>query len=162
MFQLLAVRGIFTIITVLYNNYIISCGASGKYVYSEIVKDVSMVIAIVVTIPFGITWLVAGQVFAGVVYYFYALYLVGKVTGYSRWELVKGVLPYVALSAIALVPAVALSYVISNAWLLFTAQVSVSAGLYLLTNKLLKSKVQADVLEYALGGLRRKWRKSTN
>ena len=156
MFQLLAVRGIFTIVTSLYNNYIISCGASRKYVYSEIVKDVSTVVAIVATIPLGITWLVAGQVFAGVVYYFYALYLVGNVTGYSRWALVKDALPYVALTIAALAPAVALTYVIGNAWLLFAAQVVVSGGLYLLMNKCLKSKIQDDVLGYVLGGLRKK------
>lgn len=162
MFQLLVVRGIFTVITTLYNNYIISCGASRKYVYSEIVKDVSTVIAIAVTIPFGITWLVAGQVFAGVVYYCYALYLVGKVTGCSRVALVKDALPYLALTVVSLAPAVVLAHFIVNAWLLFVLQVIVAAGAYLLMNKLLRSKIQDDVLEYALGGVKRKFRKTTN
>ncbi len=162
MFQLLVVRGIFTVITTLYNNYIISCGASRKYVYSEIVKDVSTVIAIAVTIPFGITWLVAGQVFAGAVYYCYALYLVGKVTGCSRVALVKDALPYLALTVVSLAPAVVLAHFIFNAWLLFVLQVIVAAGAYLLMNKLLRSKIQDDVLEYALGGVKRKFRKTTN
>lgn len=151
MFQLLVVRGIFTVITSQYNNYIISCGASRKYVYSEIVKDVSTVIAIVVTIPLGVTWLVAGQVFAGIVYYFYALYLVGKVTEFSRWSLVKDSLPYVALSVVALAPSVMLSWVISNAWILLATQLVVSGGLYLLLNWLMKSKIQADALGYVFG-----------
>ncbi|MEE1338250.1 MAG: lipopolysaccharide biosynthesis protein [Muribaculaceae bacterium] len=151
MFQLLVVRGIFTVITSQYNNYIISCGASRKYVYSEIVKDVSTVIAIVVTIPLGVTWLVAGQVFAGIVYYFYALYLVGKVTEFSRWTLVKDSLPYVALSVVALAPSVMLSWVISNAWILLATQLVVSGGLYLLLNWLMKSKIQADALGYVFG-----------
>ena len=162
MFQLLVVRGIFTVITTLYNNYIISCGASRKYVYSEIVKDVSTVIAIAVTIPFGITWLVAGQVFAGAVYYCYALYLVGKVTGCSRVALVKDALPYLALTVVSLAPAVVLAHFIVNAWLLFVLQVIVAAGAYLLMNKLLRSKIQDDVLEYALGGVKRKFQKTTN
>jgi O-antigen/teichoic acid export membrane protein len=151
MFQLLVVRGIFTVITSQYNNYIISCGASRKYVYSEIVKDVSTVIAIVVTIPLGVTWLVAGQVFAGIVYYFYALYLVGKVTEFSRWTLVKDSLPYVALSVVALAPSVMLSWVISNAWILLATQLVVSGGLYLLLNWLMKSKIQVDALGYVFG-----------
>ena len=151
MFQLLVVRGIFTVITSQYNNYIISCGASRKYVYSEIVKDVSTVIAIVVTIPLGVTWLVAGQVFAGIVYYFYVLYLVGKVTEFSRWTLVKDSLPYVALSVVALAPSVMLSWVISNAWILLATQLVVSGGLYLLLNWLMKSKIQADALGYVFG-----------
>ena len=162
MFQLLVIRGVFTIVTSLYNNYIIACGASRKYVYSEIVKDVSTVIAIVVTIPFGVTWLVAGQVFAGAVYYCYALYLVGKVTGYSRWGLVKDALPYIALSLVALAPSVVLTFFISNAWLLLGAQLVVSCGVYLLLNRMLKSKIQADVLGYVLGGLRKKAGAATN
>ena len=162
MFQLLVIRGIFTIVTLQYNNYIIACGASRKYVYSEIVKDVSTVIAIVVTIPYGITWLVAGQVFAGAVYYCYALYLVGKVTGYSRWGLVKDIVPYIALTIVALAPSVLLSSHIANAWLLFGVQVVVSCGIYLLANRLLKSKIQEDVLEFVFGGVKRRFRKTTN
>lgn len=150
MFQLLVIKGIFTIITSLYNNYIISCGASRKYVYSEIVKDVSIILAIIITIPYGITWLVAGQVFAGIAYYVYALFLVGKVTGYSRWGLVKDALPYVALSAIALLPSVIIAQFISNAWLLLISQLAVSSVIYLSLNKMLKSKIQDDVLAYVL------------
>ncbi len=162
MFQLLVIRGIFTIITSLYNNYIIACGASRKYVYSEIVKDVSTVVAIVITIPFGITWLVAGQVFAGIIYYFYALYLVGQVTDYSRWELVKDLLPYIGLAVVALSPAIVLTHFIANAWLLFTVQAMVACSVYLLLNKMLKSKIQEDVLEFAFGGLIKKFRRTTN
>ena len=113
-------------------------------------------IAIVVTIPFGVTWLVAGQVFAGAVYYFYALYLVGKVTGYSRWTLVKDLMPYVVFSVVALVPSVQLARYVSNAWILLTAQLVLSGGIYLLLNWLMKSKIQADVLDYVFGRFRRK------
>lgn len=156
MFQLLIVKGIFTVVTILYNNYIIACGASRKYVYSELVKDISTVIAIIATIPFGVTWLVAGQVFAGILYYCYALYLVGRVTGYSRWGLVKDSLPYVMLSAVALVPAVALSWFVSNAWLLFALQVLISCGLYIMLNKMFKSKIQDDVFGYMFGRFKKK------
>ena len=156
MFQLLIVKGIFTIVTILYNNYIIACGASRKYVYSELVKDISTIVAIIITIPFGVTWLVAGQVFAGILYYCYALFLVGKVTGYSRWGLVKDSLPYVVLSIVALIPAITLSWLISNTWLLFVMQVVVSCGLYLLFNKLLKSKIQDDVLGYMFGKFKKR------
>lgn len=156
LFQLLLVRGIFTIITALYNNYIISCGASRKYVYSEIVKDVTTVVAIVVTIPFGITWLVAGQIFAGIAYYLYALHLVGKVTGYSRWGLVKDMLPYLLISAVALAPSIVVAHYISYAWILLATQLVLSGGIYLLLNWLMKSKIQADVIEYAFGRFRRK------
>lgn len=156
LFQLLAVRGIFTIITSLYNNYIISCGASRKYVYSEIVKDITTVIAIVATIPFGVTWLVAGQIFAGIAYFLYALYLVGKVTGYSRFTLVKDMLPYLAFTLLALAPSVVLAHYITNAWLLFAIQVITSGVIYCTLNWVMKSKIQADVFQYAFGRFIRK------
>ena len=151
LFQLLAIRGIFTIITSLYNNFIISCGASRKYVYSEIVKDITTVVAIVATIPFGITWLVAGQIFAGIAYYLYALYLVGKVTGYSRFTLVKDMLPYLAFTLIALAPCVLLAHYITNAWLLLAVQVITSGLIYCTLNWVMKSKIQTDVFQYAFG-----------
>lgn len=159
MFQLLIIRGIFTIITVQYNNYIISCGASKKYVYSEIVKDVATVVAIIATIPFGVIWLIGGQVIAGILYFGYALYLVGKVTEYSRLDLVKDSIPYLLLTITALIPSVVLCYFITNAWLLLCLQVVCSCSIYLTLNKILKSKIQEDVLEYMLGGIKRKFYK---
>lgn len=52
LFQLLLLRGVFTVYSSLYNNYIIALGRSKLMVYTELLRDVAALIAIFITIPF--------------------------------------------------------------------------------------------------------------
>ncbi len=156
MFQILVIRGIITIITSLYNNFILARGEARKFVYTEVVKDVVTIAAIVATIPFGITWLLWGQVIAGVVFYIFDVYLVCIVTGSSAKSLLQDLAPYVGLSIIALIPAWLMSFVIGNPILLLAVQAILATGIYYILNRVLKSKIQADVIEYAFGRFRKK------
>lgn len=52
MFQLLLIRGVFTILNTLCTNYLLAVGRSGKILWMEIVRDVAAILAIAITIPF--------------------------------------------------------------------------------------------------------------
>ena len=62
MFQILMGRGIFVVLTSLYNNYILAIGRTKALVAYEIVKDSLMVAAIFITIPLGVTAMIWGTV----------------------------------------------------------------------------------------------------
>lgn len=150
LFQLLALRGIFIVLTSLYNNHILAIGAARKIVYSEVVKDGLAIVAIVATIPFGIEWLVGGQVIAAFVYFIYAVWLTSSVTGYSLAGMVKELIPYTVISVAGAVPAWLLGQVIESPWLLLPAQLVAFSCIYLLINYLLRSRIQQEVLGYLL------------
>lgn len=156
LFQILVLRGIFTVLTSLYNNYILAIGKSRMLVYSEIVKDVMTVIAVVCTISYNIEVLVWGQLLAGTVYYLFTIVMTSKLTGYSTGGLVKDILPYLGITLLVMIPATILIFLIDSSVIVLILQFVIGAGLYIGINKIFKSKVQQDVLEYALGRFSRK------
>lgn len=153
LFQLLAARGIFIVLTSLYNNHILAIGAPRQLVYSEIVKDVLAIVAIIVTVPLGVEWLVGGQVIAAVLYFGYSIYLTARTTGYKAQTMLVELLPYTALSLVSAVPAAALQHycIIGNPIALLAAQCVAFALPYLALNAVLHSHIQSEVMTYAFG-----------
>lgn len=151
LFQLLALRGIFTIMAAVYYNYILAKGDAKRLVYSEVVKDVILVAAILVTVPYGITWLVIGQVVAGVICYAFNAALVHKTLGYNALRLVGETVVYALITMMAVFVAKMLELFIVDAWLLLASQLIVGAGLYVAMNAAIGSDIQREVLSYAFG-----------
>ena len=77
LFQILAVRGIFIVLATNINNYILGLGRSRSLVVYESVKDALMIVAIVVTIPMGITAMIWGQLVASALFFVYAVIVAG-------------------------------------------------------------------------------------
>lgn len=156
LFQILLLRGIFTVLTSLYNNYILSIGRAKLLVYSEIVKDVLTIGAIFATLSYDIEGLIWGQFFAGAGYYIFSLIITSHATGYSIFKLVKDLVPYIGITLIAISPLLFVEKYIESAFIILPIQLMIGFGIYLLFNYLLKSKIQKDVIGYAFGRFRKK------
>ena len=158
LFQLLAARGIFVVLTSLYTTQITAIGAARKLVESEVVKDVLTVAAIIATIPFGIEWLVGGQVIAAAVCFIYSQWLVARTTGYSVAAMLTEIAPYAAITLISAIPAAAVAYFVPllHPVAMILAQTVAFAVPYVAINAMLHSRIQHDVLSYALGRFTRK------
>lgn len=150
MFQILAARGIFVVLTSLYNNYILALGKSRSLIVYEIVKDVLMVAAIVVTIPLGVEAMIWGQLAASVVFYVYAIFEAGHLTGYRPSLMVLDAVPYAAIACVAMAAQWGVWYAVGNAWASLLLQTAVGLGVYYLANRLLHSKIQDEVLGFVL------------
>ena len=150
LFQILAARGIFVILTSLYNHYLLALGRSRALVVYEIVKDSIMILAIVVTIPFGIEAIVWGQFAAAVIFYFFAIVYVARQTAYRARHIVGDATPYAAISIILAVAAYALNSLNISPWLILPMQLIAFAAPYILANRLLGSTVQKDAIAYLL------------
>ncbi|MDD2961458.1 MAG: lipopolysaccharide biosynthesis protein [Muribaculaceae bacterium] len=156
LFQILLLRGIFTVLTSLYNNYILSIGRTKILVYSEIIKDALTIIAIFATIKYDIYTLIWGQLIAGALYYIISIYLTAKVTQYPVKRLIADIIPYLGITIISLVPAMAILHFSDSVIIILAVQFISGFGIYFIINYLLKSKIQQDALEYALGRFRNK------
>lgn len=156
LFQILVLRGIFTVLTSLYNNYILAVGKSKILVYSELVKDIFTVAAILVTITYNVEIMVWGQLGAGIAYYMFMLYVTARVTGYSIKKLVSDVIPYFAIMLLFLIPGYFIPSCISNPYISLSTQIVSGLSLYYVANRVLHSKIQQDVVEYAFGRFRKK------
>lgn len=161
LFQILLLRGIFTVLSSLYNNYILALGRSKTLVWLEVLKDGAALVAIVATMPFitiappynltyGIKILLWGQLAASALTCAVALIVTSRLTGHGIMRFIRDSLPYAASTVLIVIPMLALSNYITSPLPLLLSQGIVGAALYLLINRALDSRIQSDALGYLL------------
>lgn len=165
LFVLLLARGIFTILSALYNNYLLALGRTRKIVRLEVVRDVLSIVALAVTIPYlglstttdivcGVRILLYGQLAAAFLSWLVTLTVTCRETGASPRRFVLDLAPYAALSL-----AVAALLWMITMWNLHPAlilglQIVAGGSIYLAANALLGSRVQYDVWQYIRGKMK--------
>lgn len=165
LFNLLLVRGIFTILSALYTNYLLAIGRTGTIVKTEMVRDVLSVIALVFTFPYlglfttadfilEVRILLWGQVIAAVISWAVTLEITCRELGASVVGFCADILPYAVLCIGA---APALYWETSFNWhpgFILALQAATGAVIYIGVNALLGSKIQADAWLYIKGRLK--------
>lgn len=166
LFQILLLRGIFTVLASLYNNYILALGRAKLLVYMEIVKDASALIAIAITLPYmldksttsltlGIEILLWGQLIASFITFIVTLIVTARITSISAWNYIRDCIPYATITLLIVIPPILLSFIINSPILLLLTQVSSAIFLYLLINRLMNSQIQREAIDYIMYRFRR-------
>lgn len=162
LFQLLLVRGIFTVLTQLYANYVMSRGKAALMVWTEILRDGITIAAILLTLPYisqtrpgnptwGIEVMLWGQVAAGVAAWAATVWIAAPLTWRRRSQFLTDSAPYLAEALVAAAAMLAFIPLISNPWLLLPVQLIAGAGVYMGLNAMLPSAIQRDALNYIRG-----------
>ncbi|MFI3239905.1 MAG: lipopolysaccharide biosynthesis protein [Bacteroidales bacterium] len=152
LFQILVLRGIFAIFSIIHNNYILAIGRARMLVVAEIVKDVILLLLALFVLGMDIEMLVLMQLVAAAIYFIFTLIQTSRLTGYRVVAMVMDMLPYIAISVVVLVGAYLLGGLVESSLLSLTIQILFSVIAYLGVNALLKSKIQSDIFDYILGG----------
>jgi len=153
MFQILMLRGVFVVLTSLYNNYVLAQGKAARLVAIEMVKDLLTLGAIAATIPFGsVIALVWGQFAASVATYVVVLVMASRANGYPVRLYLQDNLPYMALTIAVCAVVWFIGCLPLASWLLLAIQTVVGIGLYVGVLKMAGSQILKDALAY----LRRK------
>ncbi len=162
LFQLLLFRGVFTVLTALYNNYMIALAKTRLVVAMEIVRDGAAMIFLLITIPyiamerggdvvFGIKLLLLGQILASVISWGVMVIKSASVTGRKVGSFLVDSLPYL-LETIAIMAVLWIeSQFISNCWILLICQGLTCLALYVGVNSLFNSIIQRDVIAFIRG-----------
>lgn len=165
LFQLLLVRGIFTVLTQLYANYVLALGRAKLNVYIEMLRDGVALLAIFITLPYialsftgdityGVKIFLMGQVVASVIAWIGTLFIAAYLSRRPWIQYLADSLPYMVLTLIVLLPMWWVATFISIPWLLCIVQGVIGVGLYFGLNALLRSKIQADAVAYMLRQLK--------
>lgn len=167
LFQLLLIRGIFTVISSLFSNYILALGKARMLVAMEILRDSVAIAAIIATLPFitlstaenatyGIEILLWGQIGASALTCFVTMIVVARYTRRSFWLHLYDNVPYIVIACIS----AAVPFLIGNLeihpTLILTAQLISGFGIYFFVNRLFNSRLQAEAVDYVRTRLRRK------
>ena len=98
-FKLLCLAGIFYPFQVLNNEILKTKGRSDWVLRLEIITKTVMVINIFITWRWGITAIIIGQTVSVFFAYLIGFFYVSKLIGYTLWEHLKDIFPYLAISA---------------------------------------------------------------
>ena len=161
LFQILLVRGIFMVLSLQYNNYIISLGNSKLLVITEVIRDGVALAAIFLTLPYiglstpenpvrGVEILLWGQLLAAIVTWGVSLWFVIRLTKRSLLAYIGDMIPYALETALFAFPCMMMLNLDLPPLAICVVQFITFVILYLGVNYLMKSKIQQDVVGYFL------------
>ena len=162
LFQILLIRGMFTSLTSLYNNYVIAQGRPRMIVAMELVRDVTALVALAVTLPWidigfgdnslwGIQLLLYGQLLASAVAWGVTVWYVAPMCGRTRLSFVSDNLPYIAVTAISMLVMWGIGMTAIDDRINLVTMTLAGLVVYIGINALLGSRVQRELFAYLLG-----------
>lgn len=162
LFQLLVLRGVFTVLCSLYNNYLLALGNAKVILWMEVLRDVSAIVALALTIPYiaissdadptwGLSVMLVGQLVASALTWVVMLGFTVRVAKTSLWQYVRDLLPYLGLSLVAAPIMVLLRDAMPDAWLGIFVPAIFAIVFYLGANYLLGSRIQKEVVSFISG-----------
>lgn len=166
LFQLLLMRGVFTVLTSLYNNYLIALAMTRRVVAMEALRDGTALLFLVATLPviamsweadkmFGIKILLYGQLAASAITWGIMTVGVARATRRKPASFVWDNGPYLSETLIACAVMWVESRVIDDCWILLVVQAVTGLFLYVGLNRLFRSTIQKDVWLYLRGRFNR-------
>lgn len=164
LFQLLLLRGIFTIFTSLYTNYLLSLGHATVIARLEIWRDAIALLGLAITFPimadtlpgnpvWGVSVMLIGQLVAAIVAWLMTLFYVNRKCDVSILQLAKDYLPYLLVSIAIGALMLLMENILAYDWLRILTESAFGLFIYLIINHLAGSKIQKDAIAYLRGKL---------
>ncbi len=165
LFQLLVLRGIFTIFIGYYNNILLALAHVKTIMWMEILRDSVAVIALVATLPYmaltrpdnpvwGISILLYGQLLASAVTWLATLIVMARLTKRPLVRYFTDMLPYLMPSLVIMTIMKFAGDLFLNPWVTILVEMAIGLGLYLGFGFLARSVIQREVLTFLLGKFR--------
>lgn len=161
LFQILAVRGIFTVLTGLYNNYMLALGHARMIMWLEVLRDAAALIALAITFPYmtltrpgepvwGIEIMLWGQFAATFLTWTATLVVTARATHLGLMRLLLDLLPFAAASAVTVPPVLLCQNVSVHPVLQLLAGCVAGVLIYAGLNLAGGSKVQREAIAFIL------------
>ncbi len=144
LFQILCVRGIFTILTLVYAHYILALGRTRLMVWSEGARNILALVAILITLPVisNLDIFLWGQLAASALAWAFTLYICARAISRSVLSFLSDI--WMPLLFAAAASACALWISVVNPWAEMALRLLVGGGVYMLLS--LFNPIQREVL----------------
>ena len=146
--QLLCISGSFIPITTLCSNLIISKGNPNVYMWNTIALGILQILVIYLIHPFGIKWMIFTYVCINIGWLIVWHYFVYKEIQYKFTYLLMDILPFLSISAIALLVTHYLTFSITNIYLLFVCKIIIACIIYVLLMWMIGIQTFKESLQY--------------
>ena len=132
LFQILMVRGIFLVLSALYNNFLLSRGKARALFLLEVVKDIMTVAALFATVwTFSLEWLVWGQLAASFVTWIVSVEITRRALGLPAAALLLDLFPFFGASFIMAMGCYAAGWIVSSPVIQLLVEFAIGALLYI-------------------------------
>lgn len=159
LFQLLLVRGVFTVLNSLYGNFILSKGHSRAIFLLELLRDSVAIAAIIITLPMitlstttnltsGLQMFLWGQVIASAVTWVVTLIYTARYTKIAALELLADATPYLLVAALAAAAMVGISLLNLSPLATLSLQGIAGVAVYGLICRFIPSSAQTFIIEH--------------
>ncbi len=159
LFQLLLLRGVFTVMVTLYNNFLIALARTREVVRMETLRDVTALVFLAVCFPIigmttpenpvkGIEILLWGQVAASAITWAVMIARMSGIVGRRLTAFLADYIPYTLLTVMAMAFMALESNYIADCWQLLAAQAATGLAIYIGANAAMRSHVQSELLAY--------------
>lgn len=163
LFRILLIRGIFVVLTSLSNNFLIALGHGKELVKLEILRDSVALGALVATFPYmgmstadnpvyGLGLLLAGQLLASIVAWVATVVAAVRYSGATILSYLRDLAPYAAMASVMVPMMISVGDHCESPWLCLAVELLSAAGCYLIINKVLKSRIQQEVIGFICSG----------
>lgn len=157
LFQLLLIRGVFYLLTQGYNTVITASGKSRLIVITEILRDSTALIALVLTFPFlpygynnflfGLEILIIGQIAASIVAWGYTMKKCSEVLGCGLLSVFKTCLTPVSVALFSVIPMIPIGWIDMNPWFIMILQAFAGFFFYWFLTRIVGSDIQESITE---------------
>ena len=130
--QILCIGGAFIPISHLFSNLVLSQDRSSAYMWANVALLVVQILATVVTFRLGITAMVIAYSALFVIWLFVWFLMVRKDIGYTLFQLLLDILPFLGITCIAIAGAYFITRTVGNIYWLLVLKIVVTAALYAL------------------------------
>lgn len=162
LFQLLLLRGVFTVLTSLYNNYVIALARTRLVVAMETLRDGAALLFLLCALPFvadtrpgdpvwGIRLLLWGQIAASFIAWLVMVIKTAPVCGRRVVDFLRDSAPYLAETVAIMALLWLESLFVADVLLLLIVQALTALGAYTAINTIFGSVIQREVLCFLRG-----------
>lgn len=161
LFQILLLRGIFTVLTNLYNNFLLSKKHPKTIMWMEVLRDSIAIGVLIASLPFindtrpgnpvwGLEILLWGQFAASGIAWMVTLVLTVRLLKVRIRRFLMDLFPYFCLSLALCALLFAIGCFVQEPLPTLIAQITVGVALYLGVNRIAGSSIQRDAINYIL------------
>lgn len=147
--QILSLGGAFYPLFSLISSLLQYKGRSGLLFKIEFIRNILQIVAILITVKFGVLGLVTGVSTVSIISFFIGIYIAGKTISYSIKEVLMDISPYLFIAIFSIFPFFFLDKIgIDNIYISLALSLIVGGGLYLVILKLLGSVIIQETIDF--------------
>ncbi|WP_282113336.1 lipopolysaccharide biosynthesis protein [Maribacter stanieri] len=136
--QLLCIPGMLYPLQILHLNLLLIKGYSNLNLKLEIIKKVILIPIILITVNFGIDYMIYGLIFFSILEYFINSFYTKKIIDYNLKDQFKDFLPFFLISVLTFISMLGVTFTAINLFLMISVQLIIGITVFILANELLK------------------------